>query len=147
MEIFEEKIYLFKFTTDAGDIQIPIRAHNKDEAIDKIQKMLGRIQAEIAMEQPKVTDKVGVIRKDEEVSTLNPPIELILNNIPPEVLELRINTLLLDMGAGELKDRAKADTIKLWTELEFTPNNYIGIITELELIRTGKKDIPVKKKK
>ncbi len=66
--------------------------------------------------------------------------------IPPEVLELRIDTLLGDMGAGTLKGKAKADTIKLWTGYDFNEANYTHIVTELELIRTGQKELPVKKK-
>lgn len=137
MEIHEERVFLFKFQTDGGDVQFPIRATTREEALDKIQKMLGRIQAEIAMEIPKTIKTETQIPKLESAVSSTP--------IPPEVLEMRIDTLLGDMGAGQLKGKAKADTIKQWTGIEFTEANYTHIVTELELIRTGQKEIPAKK--
>lgn len=137
MQWQEEKIFLFKFQTDAGDVQFPVRAQTKEEAADTMQKMLSRIQTEIAMEFPKifVTPTVDVIH--------HPALASI---VPPEVLEMRIDTLMLDLGGGQLKGKAKDQTIELWTGLENTEANYTGIVTALEEIKTGVREIPTKKK-
>lgn len=135
MQWQEEKIFLFKFQTDAGDVQFPVRAQTKEEAADTMQKMLSRIQTEIAMEFPKmlVTPTVDPIH--------HPALASI---VPPEVLEMRIDTLLGDMGAGQLKGKAKDQTIELWTGLENIEANYTGIVTALEEIKTGVREIPTK---
>lgn len=135
MDIREERVFLFKFTTDAGDVQFPVRAQTKEEAADTMQKMLSRIQTEIAMEFPKmmVTPTVDPIHHPALASV-----------VPPEVLEMRIDTLLGDMGAGQLKGKAKSETIQLWTGLENTEANYTGIVTALEEIKTGVREIPTK---
>lgn len=135
MELREEKVYLFRFQTDAGDIQFPIRAQSKEEAADMIQKMLSRIQTEVAMEFPKVMKPVN----QEQQSISNMP-----SAIPAEVLELKMDTLLSDMGATGLKDKAKAETVKLWTGFDLKEENYVKIITELELLKSGQKEVPTK---
>ena len=137
MRIDETRVFLFTFKTDQGDVQFPIRAENREQAGNTMQKALQRMQAELAMDFPK-TEPIEVVTPE---PALNIPTV-----IPPEVLELRINTLLGDMGAGTLTGKAKSDTIKLWTGFDFNEANYTSIITELELIRTGQKEIPVKKK-
>lgn len=135
MELREEKVYLFRFQTDAGDIQFPIRAQSKEEAADMIQKMLSRIQTEVAMEFPKIMKPVN----QEQQSISNMP-----SAIPAEVLELKMDTLLSDMGAAGLKDKAKAETVKLWTGFDLKEENYVKIITELELLKSGQKEVPTK---
>ena len=143
MELREERVFLFKFTTDAGDVQFPVRAQTKDEAADIMQKMLSRIQTEIAMEFPKVMnvgDKPLQVEDTKAFLGLQKGV-----GIPPEVLELRIDTLLADMGVGQLKGKAKDETIKLWTGYDNTVENYTHIITELELLKTGQKELPIKK--
>lgn len=139
MQWQEEKIFLFKFQTDAGDVQFPVRAQTKEEAADTMQKMLSRIQTEIAMEFPKVIPRGGL-----EMLAQDAPGIKVLSSIPPEVLEMRIDTLLGDMGAGQLKGKAKDQTIELWTGLENIEANYTGIVTALEEIKTGVREIPTK---
>lgn len=136
MEISENRIYLFKFQTDAGEVSFPVRADSREDAGQRIQNMFERMQIELSIEFPKVVP--STISRNEASSS---------SVIPPEVLELRIDTLLGDMGAGTLQDKAKADTIKLWTDHEYTPANYVKIIDELLLIKSGKKEIPSKVKK
>ena len=138
MELRETKVFLFTFKTDQGDVQFPMRAETREEAGANMQKTLQRMQVELAVDFPKV-QAIPPVNEPEPV--LNVPA-----SIPPEVLELRIDTLLGDMGAGQLKGKAKADTIKQWTTYDFNEANYTSIITELELIRTGQKEIPTKKK-
>lgn len=140
MELREEKVYLFRFQTDAGDIQFPIRAQSKEEAADMIQKMLSRIQTEVAMEFPKVipTSNTTLNLEDRGVKVFS------TNPVPPEVLELKMDTLLSDMGAAGLKDKPKAETVKLWTGFDLKEENYVKIITELELLKTGQKEVPTK---
>ncbi len=141
MRLDETKIFLFTFKTDQGDIQFPMRADTAQEAGDKMQKTLQKMQVELAMDFPKTDPKIKEPDHEEVKAILSAPMA-----IPPEVLELRIDTLLADMGAGTLKGKAKADTIKQWTGHEFTEANYPQIVVELELIRTGQKEVPVKKK-
>ena len=108
-----------------------------------MQKMLSRIQTEIAMEFPKMM--VSTSPKI-DISGIAPGnIVQIPSTVPPEVLELRLDTLLADMGGGQLKGKAKDDTIKLWTGYDNTVENYTHIITELELLKTGQKELPIKK--
>lgn len=144
MQWQEEKIFLFKFQTDAGDVQFPVRAQTKEEAADTMQKMLSRIQTEIAMEFPKM---MNVGNKPLQVEDTKAFLGLQKGiGIPPEVLEMRIDTLMLDLGGGQLKGKAKDQTIELWTGLENTEANYTGIVTALEEIKTGVREIPTKKK-
>lgn len=142
MTIDESKIFAFRFRTDEGELLIPVRAESRQEAGAKMQKLLGRMAAEVAVDFPKI----------EAVGPLPGPltkegVPTTFAVVPAEVLDLRINTLLGDMGAGQLVGKAKADTIKLWTGHEFVEANYSAIITELELLRTGQKEIPTGKKK
>lgn len=138
MNLSEAKIFLFTFKTDQGDVQFPMRSETREEAVDKMQLTLQRMQIELSVDFPKVKDVVA--------TPVAPPIENVPTSIPPEVLELRMDTLLADLGAGQLKGKAKADTVKLWTEFDLNENNYTGIIHELELIQSGQKEVPVKKK-
>ncbi len=142
MELREEKVYLFRFQTDAGDIQFPIRAQSKEEAADLLQKMLSRIQTEVAMEFPKVATQVR--QQNVGQNEVSQQLHSSINRIPAEVLEMRLDTLLEDMGAVNLKEKAKADTVKLWTGFDLSEENYTKIITELELLKTGQKEIPKK---
>lgn len=140
MRIDETKIFLFTFKTDQGDVSFPMRAETKEEAGQKMQQTLGRMAAELAIDFPKVhTSSTASVEPEAITKTMS-------TSIPPEVLEMRINTLLGDMGASELKEKAKSETIKLWTGYDFKETNYPRIITELELIRTGQKEVPTKKK-
>ncbi len=140
MQIDESRVFAFRFRTDDGDLVIPIRGESKQDAVLKMQKLLGRMQAELAMDYPKL-EAIAIPPTPVEEGVPSPM------TVPPEVLELRINTLLGDMGAGQLIGKAKADTIKLWTGQEFIEANYTAIVTELELIRTGQKELPVAGKK
>ena len=144
MRLDETRVWLFTFKTDQGDVQFPMRAETREQAGDQMQKTLQRMQAELAMDFPKTQPAMELnIPSD----MLTPTVALnVPTSIPPEVLELRIDTLLGDMGAGALKGKAKADTIKAWTTYDFNENNYTAIITELELIQSGQKEIPAKKK-
>lgn len=139
MDIREEKVYIFKFPYQQTDFTIPVRAETKEQAVDILQKWLSGVQTELAMEFPKVSSPTGIMPmpKGAVIAPMPPAI-------PPEVLEMRIDTLLGDLGAGQLKGNAKDDTIKLWTDLENKEENYTGIITELEKIQTGTKEVPVK---
>lgn len=137
MRIDETKIFLFTFKTDQGDVQFPMRAETREEAGNKMQTTLQGMQIELAVDFPKV----------QSAAPTETPTEVsIPTAIPPEVLELRIDTLLGDMGGAELKGKAKADTVKLWTGFDFNEANYVFIINELELIKTGQKEVPIKKK-
>lgn len=140
MRLDETKVFLFTFKTDQGDVQFPMRAETREEAGEKMQKTLQRMTVELSMDFPMIAKQSGAERLQDAVAQSVPMA------IPAEVLELRIDTLLADMGAGELKGKAKADTIKLWTEYDFNEANYTHIITELELIKTGQKEVPTKKK-
>lgn len=141
MQIEENKVYLFKFRTDDGDIVIPMRAQDKEEAVRKMQSVLSRFQTEMALDFPIV--KAAPTADDGEV----PSVGLPQASIPSEVLEMRIDTLLLDMGAGNLANEAKAITVKNFTGLDYIPKNYPQIVNELELIKTGQKEVPIKKPK
>ena len=130
MRMSEERVFLFTFQTDAGDISIPIRAQSSAEAGDKMQKMLSRIQTELALEFPKIQSAPAV---DTLPISLNGPI-------PPEVLEMRLDTLMGDLGGAHLVGKAKAKTIKDWTGLELKEENYIAIITKLEELKAEKQN-------
>lgn len=142
MRIDENKVYMFTFDTgEMGNLAIPVRGENRDEAANTLQRMLGKMQSEIAMEFPRTSPTVvNAVGGTGSVSGI----------VPAEVLELRIDTLLADMGAKDLILSAKAQTIKNWTKLAFVPENYAEIIRELELIATGEKVVeapPLKKGK
>jgi len=130
MRIDETKVFLFSFKTDEGDVQFPMRASSREEAGDKMLKTLQKMQVELSMDFP----KTQMEKKVEEI--LKEPI-----SIPPEVLEMRIDTLLGDMGAGQLKGKSKSETIKKWTDFDFVEANYTKIIEQLELIQAGKREL------
>lgn len=137
MDIREEKVYIFRFPYQQTDFTIPVRAETKQEAADILQKWLSGVQTDLAIEFPKVLKQ--------EPMSLREAASPLVSVVPPEVLELRIDTLLGDMGGSQLNGKAKNDTIKLWTGLENTEANYPQIIRELELLKTGQKEVPAKK--
>lgn len=144
MQIFEKKVWIFEFPYEQTTLSIPVKAESKEEAVNILQSLFSKIQTELAMSFPKVQSvpMSPIIEPVEQPNeTMNVP-----SPIPAEVLELRIDTLIADMGASQLKGKAKADTIKQWTGYDFNEANYTHIITELELIKTGQKEVPVKKK-
>lgn len=134
MQIEENKVYLFKFHTDSGELAIPVRAQSSAEAADSLQKMLGRMQTEVALDFPQVlpTMSKGIPQQGAFTTSV----------IPDEVLEMKLDTLFGDLGGGDLTPEAKAETIKKWTGHDLTPTNYTKIITDLELIKTGQKEVP-----
>lgn len=141
MQIEENKVFIFKFPYQQTDFTIPVRANTKEEAADILQKWLSGVQTEIAMEFPKVLRPGSVMPMPEgAIIAPMPPA------IPPDILELRIDTLLYDLGASQLKGKAKDDTIKLWTGFDNKEEYYTSIISELEKIQTRTKEIPTKKK-
>lgn len=136
MRIEENRVYMFTFDTgEMGHLQIPVRGENKEQAVDALQRLLGRIQSELSMEFPRISPDVIAPGAAEQVSAAG------IGIVPAEVLELRIDTLLSDMGGASLTDAGKAETIKNWTKLAFKPENYPSIITELELIASGQKEV------
>lgn len=142
MRIDEEKVYIFKFPYQQTDFTIPVRAENKQEAVDILQKWLSGVQTELAMEFPKVFNAPNFTVED--AKKIVPGDILRVSSVPPEVLEMRIDTLMLDLGGGQLKGKAKVQTIELWTGLENIEANYTGIVTALEEIKTGVREIPTK---
>jgi len=140
MIIDEQKVYVFKFPYQNSDFTIPVKAESKQEAVDILQKWLSGVQTDLAIEFPKmaqvIMDKIIDVEPKTSIHTIS--------TVPPEVLELRMDTLLADMGGGQLKGKAKDDTIKLWTGYDNTVENYTHIITELELLKTGQKEVPTK---
>jgi hypothetical protein len=140
MRIEENKVYMFTFATEHGDIAIPVRGESQSDAADKLQQMFSKFQIEIAMEVPKVSNTHNLEVEQQKAVSAGLP----LSAIPAEVLEMRIDVLLSDLGAGQLKGKAKFDIIKKWTNYEVIEENYPKIITELELIQSGTKEIPKK---
>ena len=143
MQIDEQRVYVFKFPYQNSDFTIPVKAETKQEAVDILQKWLSGVQTDLAIEFPKITPNTTLDTDGKPVNIGNPPM-FVGSSIPPEVLELRLDTLLADMGGGQLKGKAKDETIKLWTGYDLIPENYTHIITELELLKTGVKEIPTK---
>lgn len=140
MYIEENKVYLFKFRTDDGEIAIPQRAETQEEAVRKIQGLFARMQTELAMDFPQVKEPSVV---DHMVAALaSGSGTMPVSPVPIEVLEMRLDTLLDDLGAGNLTLAAKAQTVENWTGIKYREDNYPKIITELELIKSGAKEIP-----
>lgn len=134
MRIDENKVFVFSFdTSDMGSITFPMRGNSREEAADALQKTLGRIQTEIAMEFPKVSSAPATGVQD--VAT---------NAIPSEVIELRIDTILKDMGYEGITDAQKAEAIKNWTDLDYTASNFPEIVNRLQGIATGQIEVKPK---
>lgn len=121
MRIEEEAMFIFKFPYDGTELVIPVRAPNRSEAITKLQKWMVGAQAELSMENSSAPAPV--------LATGTP---VSLGVIPPEVMEMRIDTLLKDLGVENMTDKAKAQTVKNFTKLDFTVANYAKIVTKLE---------------
>lgn len=133
MRIDENKVFIFTFSTgDHGDLAIPVRGENREAAGARLQQMFSGFQTELAMEFPTVRAAAGPAMVETGIETPGA--------IPPEVLEMRIETLMSDMGAPNLTDQAKALQVKRWTKIAYEPKNYPSIITKLEEIQAGKDD-------
>lgn len=130
MHIEENKVFIFKFPYENTDFAIPVRANTKEEAVRRLQGWMQGVMTELAMEVPQVAN-ISV-----------PQNAMAAGAIPPEVLEMRIDTLLKDLGAGGLADTAKVQTVKNFTKLVYEPKNYPKIITKLEemVIKNGEKE-------
>lgn len=142
MHISENKVFIFKFPYEGGDITIPVPAESREQAVEKFQKWLNSVQMELAMEFPKTS--VNTIAP---AGASTPVMPLDAEDGLSEILLDRIDNLLITRGGKDLKDAAKAETIKNWTELEFVPANYSKIVNELEMIASGAKEVPAKPKK
>lgn len=144
MRIEENRVYMFTFETgEMGNLAIPIRGESREEAATKLQAMFGRMQTELAMEFPKVSP--GAVELGGISTTLEPSLSA--SEGLSAILEERIDKLLADLGGASLVGKAKAETIKNWTELDYTPENYAAIVKDLELIASGQKEVPPKGKK
>lgn len=140
MRIEENKVYVFSFNTgDHGDLAIPVRGESREAAANRLQNMFSSMQTELAMEFPKVVP--GNTSPPQEQPAI-PAAEGL-----QEILLERIDKLLGDLGGSALVGKAKAETIKNWTELDFIPENYSAIVKDLELIASGQKEVPKPKKK
>lgn len=140
MRIEENKVYMFTFDTgEMGNIAIPIRAESREQAATNLQNMFARMQTELAMEFPKVSVPAGELGQGN-------PVPVTSAEGLSEILIERIDKLMTDLGGGALATKAKAETIKNWTDLKFSPENYSAIVKELELIVSGQKEVPVKGK-
>lgn len=158
MRIEENRVFLFTFDTgEMGNIAIPVRGESREEGAQKLKEMFGRMQIELATEFPQVSS-VDFYSKSpmNKESLLQPgavqplPEGAVLAHAPDGlsgILLERIDTLMKDLGGGELVGEAKAKTIHTWTELDFVPVNYGAIVHELELFASGAKEVPVKGKK
>lgn len=151
MRIDENKVYMFTFETgEMGNLAIPVRAMSREEAAETLQKMLNKMQVEIAMEFPREKGEPGPDRNIKQVD-----VPAVPGGIPSEVIQSRIETLMKSLGAvlvtkdtPGLTPEAFSSTIKQWTEMDYTPANYAKIAVELELIASGQKEIaPPKPKK
>lgn len=143
MRIEENKVYVFTFDTgDHGNLAIPVRGETREAAAQRLQQMFGQMQAELAMEVPRIA--AGPVQPNQPSTTIAEGAGL---EGLSEILVERIDTLMIGLGAAGLTDKAKAETVKNWTELEYSPENYAKIVTELELIASGQKEVPVKPKK
>lgn len=144
MRIDESRVFVFQFdTSDMGGVTFPMRAAGREEAAHSLQQCLSRMQAELAMEFPKVSKGTSTpaTGSTNEVQVGQGAAGL------ADILSERIDTLMESLSGGNLLAEAKAKTIKLWTDLDFEEKNFAGIITELELIASGQKKIPAKDKK
>lgn len=131
MEIFEEKVYLFKFPYENTELAIPVRAQSREEAAEKLKKVVAGIQTDLAMEFP----SMGAASPQ----TI-PALPISESGVPALVLDLKIEELLRRLGSKAITDEGKAQTIKKWTELDFVPAHYEKIVEKLENLLNGKKE-------
>lgn len=133
------------FAYEGTTIIIPVRAESQELAIRKLQRFMQdwqtQLMVEISMNSPQMSP--ADILKDGAAIQIGDSIKSMV--IPPEILELRIATLLRDMGVA-VNDKNEigrhAATIKHWTEMECKEENYAKIVHELEMIKTGQKEVP-----
>lgn len=129
MNISENKVYVFKFAYENSDITLPVPADSKEEAVQKLQKWMSRVQTEMAMEFPR-TVPADVAKVQAQPLAMH-------GAVPDEVLEMRIDTLLGDLGvqgAALMTREAKAAQVKHWVQLDFVSQNYGEIIKKLEVM-------------
>lgn len=140
MRIDESRVFVFQFeTNDMGGITFPMRAESREIAAEELKKVLAKIQLELVMEFP--------VQSPRTLETALDTTGVDLGGIPYDVLEMRIDTLLGDLGAKNMTPEARSKTVKEWTDIEFKPENFTRIITDLELIASGQKEVPLKPKK
>lgn len=144
MRIEENKVFLFNFESAemGGGCSFPIRANTREEAVEILQKCLGRFNMELSMEFPRITP--GQVQPLPEGAVIA-DLPGIPSNLDGVLVE-RINKLMKDLGGGELQGEALAETIKNWTELDYIPANYAKIVPELEKILGGQKEVKPKGK-
>lgn len=142
MRIEENKVFLFNFESAemGGGCSFPIRANSREEAVEILQKCLGRFNMELSLEFPRVAPTSGVATGNGLADVPVVPSSL------DGVLVERIDKLMNDLGGGDLQGAAKAETIKNWTELDYIPANYSKIVPELEKILGGQKEVKPKGK-
>lgn len=154
MHIDETKVFLFVFDTGSmGDIQIPVRAQTREEAADVLQKMFGKMQTEISMEFPRVQVAPRASAPSTPITPAAQSIDSGFGALPPmtaipsEVLEMRIDTLLGDLGFKGIAGEQRIEAIRNWLDMDFTPENYPQIVNGLEEIASGKREVKPKGKK
>src|ERR1700744_2344796 len=108
MEITEKHVFIFE-----------VSASTKEEAIRKLLSEL----------PPQAQSEFTLISHD--VDSIQP----LVASVPPEVLDLRIQTLVEELGGVVTPQQ-----IKKWTKLDYVENNYTGIITALEELKSKKDD-------
>lgn len=147
MRIEENRVFVFNFDSAemGGGCSFPIRAASREEAVLVLQRCLGRFNMELSMEFPKTSPSILETIADIADDLISPPVSS--SEGLSDVLLERIDSLMKDLGGGDLIDEAKAKTIKLWTEFEYSPQNFAAIVHALELIASGAKKAPIQAKK
>lgn len=126
MQIEDKHIFLFKFPFVAGDISFSIVADTKEDAVDMLQKWLQRTMTEISLAFPKVE---AVPQNQSSI-------------VPQEVIELKIISLAAELAKYGIKQgKTTKETVEKLTKIDYTPENYPSIITELEKIKQDAQDI------
>lgn len=125
MQIDESRMFVFRFPYESTELAIPVRANSREEAGEKLQKVLSGIQTDLAMEFPKVHPTIASIVSSPSLN----------GEMPALVQELKIETLMKDMGFTGITDIEKATTIKKWTGLDYMPNNFNAILAALEHLK------------
>lgn len=115
----QKSVFVFTFPYEQTELSIPVKADSQEEAADKLQKLLSSIQTDLAMEFPKPMPTVYAAGNHASPGA-----------VPPEVLELRIETLMKELGMNKAG-------VKKALGLEVSPENYVTIIGKLEALKNG----------
>lgn len=127
MEIDEQHVFRFRFPFLGTEAIFNVVAETRMEAAERIQQWMRDTLTELAISFPKIQAEPEVKEK------------------PKAMEELRIATLIDDLGKYLAIADTTENTIKEWLKMDYEPNNFPLIIDGLEKLKSAYETGKIKK--